>query len=203
MTVAVNTIVSRAQAVIQDATGVRWPGAELVDWLNDGQREIVLRAPVAGSVTESVTLTADSSRQDLPAGGVMFFRLTRNIGGRAIRAADHNLMDRGLPDWHQALGPAVVHYVADPLNPRSYYVYPRAAGAVELVYSKLPATAAAGGDVGLPDIYANMLLDYVLYRAYSKDAEATNMKALADSAYARFLAPLGGRAAPAEAPTEG
>lgn len=193
MAITVASVVSRAQTILQDTTGIRWPEHELVDWVNDAQREIVVVVPQAGAVTESVALTP-GSKQTLPSDGAQFLRVVRNMGGRAIRAADRDILDSQIPDWHEATGPEVVHYVHDGLDPRTFYVYPSAVGQIELIYAKSPANVTASGDLNLPDLYANAVLEYTLYRAYSKDAEATANKELAEAAYGRFMGALGVRA---------
>jgi len=43
---------------------------------------------------------------------------------------------------------------------------------VEISYSIPPAECATEGDnIAIPEIYANALLDYVMFRAFSKDSE--------------------------------
>ena len=43
------SIITQAQAILQD-TGVRWPVSELVQYLNDGQREAASLRPDQKSV---------------------------------------------------------------------------------------------------------------------------------------------------------
>ena len=45
---------------------------------------------------------------------------------------------------------------------------------------------AVTGDLGVPDIYANAVQDYVLYRAYTKDSEYAGNAARAQAHYAAF-----------------
>ena len=191
MAIQINDLVLRAQIILQDTTGVRWPANELVDWLNDGQREVVMLHPQAGAVTETVTLDGSDSLQRIPSSGVQFLRLVRNINGRAIRQVDRDILDSQIPGWHNVTGNEVKHYVYDPMDQRVFYVYPKASVAVELVYARAPSTSSAGGGLSIPDVYANAVLDYVLYRAYSKDAEATANANLAEAHLRRFNESLG------------
>ena len=46
------------------------------------------------------------------------------------------------------------------------------------------------GNLGVPDIYGNVVLDYILYRAYSKDSEFAGNQTRAASHYAAFAASL-------------
>lgn len=191
MAIAVDSLVSRAQTILQDTTSIRWPELELVDWINDGQREVVMMVPHAGAVTTDLVLDSTDSLQRLPSDAIQLLRVVRNVGGRAIRAADRDILDAQLPEWHTTTGAAVLHYVHDPIDPVTFYVYPAAVGSVEVVYAKAPTAVAGGGNMSLPDIYANAVLDYILYRAYSKDAEATANRELAGQCYERFIGALG------------
>ncbi|WP_412842289.1 hypothetical protein [Chromobacterium phragmitis] len=43
---------------------------------------------------------------------------------------------------------------------------------MEVIYSTAPRTARARRGFGISEVYANVLTDYVLYRAFSKPGEA-------------------------------
>lgn len=200
MAVAVSEILSRAQTLIQDNTGVRWPVVELLGWLNDATREVALHKPSASS--QSVVLEMnEGTRQTIPVGALMLLRVIRNlkmgstegsrIGGRAVRVVNRDVLDTQHPNWHDSettpYTPSVKHFVFDESDPTAFYVFPGndGTGTVEALVSQAPPAVTESGtdisnyegtDVPLPDIYANAVLDYVLYRAYSKDASfAENM----------------------------
>lgn len=201
-TTQVNNIINRAGTLIQDATNVRWPQAELLDWLNDGQREVVLHKPEASVKNTSVSLNIGATKQSIPADGILLLDVTRNMGaagttpGNAIRLTTREVLDAQKPTWHNdanALG-YVQHYVYDPRDPKTFYVYPKApatAWYAEMVYSAAPTDCALGGTIQIDDIYANALLDYVLYRAYSKDAEYAANANLAVAHYQAFANAIG------------
>jgi hypothetical protein len=110
-----------------------------------------------------------------------------------------------VPEWYNLTGVTEIkHYTYDPREPRIFYVYPPAAAAnasVELIYSAYPtditepnSTAlytAVTGNVSVADIYVNALVNYILYRAYSKDSENTQNAALASSFYQLYQSLLG------------
>lgn len=179
-TVLASSIISRAGALLADAAYDRWTQAELLDWLNDGHREIVSVRPSANPKTAVVTLAA-GTRQAMPAEAYQLIRITRNMDadgvtpGWAVRLTDMALLDQQSPDWHmEAQKTRVRQYTYDIREPLAFYVYPPAAAGVkvEMTYSYPPATVAAvGNTITIPDIYANALLDYVLFRAYAKDGE--------------------------------
>lgn len=181
-------IISRASRILFDNTKVRWPESELLDYISDGQRAIVLLRPDANAKNAVLQLVA-GSRQSIPADGIRLLRVVRNMGangaspGRAIREVSRLALDSERPDWHFANpGATVEHYTFDNMDPKRFYVHPSVAASpgtqVEVIYSAIPAAAtAAGQTLDLGDHYLNPVLDWVLYRAYSKDATyAGNMQ---------------------------
>lgn len=200
----VSAIVSRAATILQDTTNVRWPEAELVDWVNDGQREIVLLRPEAGAKTAVHQLVAGAA-QTLPSDGTELVEITRNMGtdgttpGPVARIIDREELDAIDPDWPTATASAtVVHYIYNARNPTGFYVYPpqpaSGQGYVEVVYAATPATVASGDSLGLDDIYASAVLDYVLYRAYQKDGEQAESARRSNTHYTAMLNALGVKA---------
>ncbi len=195
--------IDRAELVLQDTTNIRWAEAELLGWFNDAQREIVMLRPDTYAQSVSHPLV-NGTRQVIPAAGYQLIKVVRNMGsngttpGRVVRKVPEEQLDASTPDWHAATPAAVtLHYTFDPRQPRVFYVYPPAiaSNTVELVYSAAPPPLAAKTDVQiLDDVYANPLLDYVLYRAYSKDAESTSNAQRALAHYQAFAASIGNKA---------
>lgn len=201
-TTQVNALVARASTLIQDATNVRWPIPELVGWLNDGQREVALNKPEASVKNVSVALIAGSTKQTLPADAVLLIDVVRNTGsggsspGTAVRLTDREVLDAQRPTWHSDANTVgyIQHYTYDTRDPKNFYVYPKAPGGgwqIEVVYSSSPQDAVTGGVISIDDTYANALLDYILYRAYSKDAEYAGNANLAVAHYTAFANSLG------------
>ena len=210
MAVTVQSVIDRAQTVLQDTTGVRWPVvAELVLWLNDAQREVALLKPDASAVNATVTL-ATGTKQAIPSAGNRLLGVVRNMsaasggtGKRAVRLVDRAVLDSQTPDWHDptvtgsAAHTAVVkHFIYDETNPRNFYVYPGVAGNsyLEIVYSSNPATVAQSGNLSIPDIFANAIMNYVLYMAYMKDAEFAGNAQRAGTHFQMFTASVTGKA---------
>jgi hypothetical protein len=206
MSIAAQALIRRVVETLQDTTSIRWPVAELVRYLNDGQREIIVHRPDAMVTNASVSLVS-GTKQSLPANGAKLIDVVRNSAGnkRAIRMCAREILDAQSPGWHNLSGVTeIVHFMFDPRDPKVFYVYPPAAvsgAAVDLVYSALPtdiAEPAAGtdfgavtGNISVPDIYSNALQDYVLYRAYTKDSQYAGNEARAQARYAAFANALG------------
>jgi len=212
MTVAVATIVSRVQNILQDTAGIRWLQQEIVDWINDAQREVVLFKPDANAIN-SVMVLVVGTRQTIPAGGNRLLRVIRNmsalsggVGRRAVRIVEREILDAQVPSWHDptvtgdaAHGAVVKHYAYDEQNPTNFYVYPGILTAntawLEIVYSGDPTIVIYTDNISIPDIYANAIQDYVLYRAYSKDADYTANQDRANVHYQLFASTVTGKIA--------
>lgn len=204
MTTTAQSVLQRVVVTLQDQNAVRWPTAELVRYLNDGQRDIALIRPDATATPFTMGLIA-GARQTLPATGAKLLDVVRNTTGaqRAIRLTNRNVLDAHNPDWYSKAGVLEIkHYTFDAREPRVFYVYPPAASgaSVEMVYSAYPANitepsagalyTAVSGNISVQDIYANALTNYILYRAFSKDAESVNAAA-ATSYYQLYQSMLG------------
>ena len=200
-TITAQEILDRAELLLHDDTNIRWPLSEGLNWINEGQREIVLLKPDAYSLTESLVMVA-GTKQTIPAAGTMLLDVTRNMGadgltvGNVIRLVDRRILDDGQADWHTQTAAAVVkHWVYDPeSNPRIFYIYPKSDGTnyIEICYSKAPTEiAAVGNTITLDDIYSPALLNYVLSKAYAKDVDFAENPTRAIQARNEFLQLLG------------
>ena len=207
MALSAQSIIRRVVDTLQDTTSVRWPVAELVRYLNDGQRETILYRPDASIKSAAKTCEA-GAKQALPADGAKLLDVIRNsaVGSNnsAIRLVPREVLDSQIPNWYNLAGSiSAVHYTYDPRDPKVFYVYPPALDTtvLELSYSAYPVDLvepADGADYGdvvgnidLPDIYGNILMDYVLYRAYTKDSEYAGNAQRATAHYGAFGNALG------------
>jgi len=192
MTTTAQSIIQRATDLLQDQTSIRWPVRELIRWLNDAQRSIVKARPDAMNTTATVTLAA-GTRQDLDNMSLTpppakLIEITRNMAATSTKGAvtliNRKILDAQTPGWHNVTsGVNVIHYMFDGRDPKTFYVYPPATtlAQLELMYSAYPTDiadvadgvtyTAVTGNLSLPDIYADDVLNLVMYRAYSKDSE--------------------------------
>ena len=175
-------ILDRASIILQDNTNVRFPNQELLKFFNDAQKEVVLHRPDANMQNAAFT-PVDGSKQTIPTSGLRLIDVVRNVGGYAVTQIDRKILDETLPNWHNTVQNAtkkVEHFIFDPADPKTFYVYPKAIAAsdsLEIIYSAAPTDIAISNFdtdttlISLDDIYANCILDYILYRAYQKDSE--------------------------------
>jgi len=201
-TVTAKTIIDKATIQLIDLANIRWTRAELLAWLNDGMRQIVTIQPSASSTTVSKQLVA-GTRQTLPADGWLLLSVYRNMGtngttpGRAIRIISREILDSFNPYWNTDKATAEVrNYIYTDQDQAAFYVYPPSTGTqyIELNYSAQPADLTVETDV-IPifDIFQSALVDYILYRACSKDAEYAPGLQLAQGYMATFVGAIQGK----------
>lgn len=199
-TITAKSIIDKAVIQLTDIQGVRWTRAELLGWINDAQRQIVIISPNATNKISVVKLNA-GTRQAIPSDGWTLLEVVRYMGtdgtkpGRAIRLTSRELLDAFNPDWHsdpQQSTPK--HYVFDIQDQTAFFVYPpnNGKGYIELNYSPDPVDLVLESEtIKLNNIFETAILDYVLYRACSKDAEYAPGLQLAAGYLSTFQASMG------------
>lgn len=200
-----SSILQRVQDILQDTTGVRWPEEELIRYLNDAQREVVLHKPDASADNRVITCE-QGTRQTIPSDGLRLLDVVRNMGedgdtpGNAVTLLGRGVLDSQRRGWHtESESDSVDHFLYDPRDPKTFYVYPpmqSPPSQLEVILSVSPTDATtADSELSLDPIYSNVLIDYTLYRAYSKDADFAANLERALTHYQAFAQSLGIKAA--------
>jgi hypothetical protein len=208
-TVKVIDVIRRVEDVLQDSN-IRWPRTELQNWMNESYLAITLARPDANAKSGTFTCAA-GTRQVLTAEFPSALRLldvTRNLATtstkRVIRLVSRSVLDDQRPSWHAETGTVnIQHFTFDPRQPKEFFVYPPAttAAQVEVVYTDSPGSHSLSESdldpegtntevIKLDDIYMSPVIDWILYRAYSKDAEYGANEQRAQASYAAFNAAI-------------
>ena len=169
---------------------------ELQKWINTAYQEIVKVRPDANAAAVTVTLAVGVRQKLTDAGSINLPNATRLIdvvrnmadssNKLPIILVDKEMMDQIFPAWINTTGSVnIAYWMYDLRLPKEFLVYPPATASaqIELLYSSVPtAHTLSDSDLNpagintevirLDDIYANAILDYVLYRSYLKDAES-------------------------------
>ena len=200
------TIIDKASLLLADVSQSFWLVSELLGWLNDGQRDIATTIPQANVKNSALQLVA-GVKQSLPSDGILLMDIPHNLGsagttvGTVINHVPKEIMLKRIPGWTTTMASATVkHYIYSTLDPLVFYVYPpqpTLAKYVECVYSALPtliANANVGTKITIPDYFQTELLDYVLYRAFSKDFDNSTQLARGQEHYQLFINALTAKA---------
>jgi len=209
-TISVSELLWRARQILNDSGATRWQDSELVDWLNDAHRAVVVRLPNANAQVADLVLTA-GVEQTLPAGGLRLLDVFANANGYPVRMIERNALDELVPTWRSANTGAAAEMVAyDPNLPKVFWVYPipQDGDTLTVSYSAIPTRIAytppaqpggapgySPGVIQLDDEYEEALLDYLLYRAFNKESEHTgdaSPSAVHYKAFINALIPFGG-----------
>lgn len=195
MALTAQNILDRSSMIIQDLTNVRWPASELLNWLNDARRELAVLRPDIYSTMSTQTLTA-GAKQTLPTKGLRLMDVPRNTNGAAITVTQRGFLDQQNPTWHTSITPSttIKHFMLDERNPSVYWVYPPAASgaSVELIYQSAPEDYTASSELSsYEELYGGAFVDYVCYRAFSKDSEYAGNAQRALAHYQQYTNALG------------
>jgi hypothetical protein len=216
MATLVSTVLTKVGVLLQDPSYIRWTLSELLGWVNDAQREVVLYKPEACVITAVVPFVAGTTRQQLtgavrPVGSSVTYNAARlvevirnhgyatgvtNTPGRSISFVDRAVMDAQNPEWHT--DPAGVrgvrHYMHDPRDPMTFFIWPKQTynPNLEICFSYLPeSVTSANQSLSVSDQFANAVVDYILFRCYSKNAEYAGDANLAIAHYQAFANAMG------------
>jgi len=204
----VQTVITEVRRIIHDESATfRWADLELIDYVNAGMRQTVAILPEANTIeTIEDTLLSRVARQSLPVGGIKFIKVARNYADDGITAqgvvrfAEKDALDTFEPDWEYVSTKAdganyFEHYCHDGREDEVYYLYPAPAldnKRVAVVYSAIPTEMTAVGDtIPLSDNYINALVQYVTFRALTKESRETLPDAFRQDLWQNYLTALG------------
>lgn len=197
-TITVNEILQRANTLLNDKVWTRWPKQELLDYYNDATKAIVLIRPDAHTKNQEFSCEA-GTKQSLPNDALRLIEVVRNANGRVVRYVPRKSLDDSYPDWHTGnISTEVAAYTYDERDPKVFYLYPGPAAlhSIDVVYSVAPQSKSlidveADAVADLDDIYINPMIDFILYRAFSKDSEYSANSNRAANHYNAFSQQLG------------
>lgn len=203
MPAQVGAVIRRVRQILQDPDGIRWDDTELLDWFNDGRREAAVLDPREFAKRLPVALQY-GTLQKLPAEAYRLLRVERNNAAGSTRSTIYPVDLRVLAAVHSGWDNPdvypydrdVINYAVDPDEPDTFHVFPGndGTGQVEAIVAVLPPDATTLTDpLGVRDLLINAMADYVLYRAFSKDADYSGNGERAASHYAMFASALGAK----------
>lgn len=158
-----------------------WSDSELITWLNEGCLEVARMRPAASSTTTVHQLNA-GALQRLPEGSISLLEVICNtsvgVEGRAVRRTERSDLDNEMPDWRSSTRSNVVkRYAPSKTDLNTFHVYPPSTGAegvgLLVVSSVEPEwVTALENTFPLDNTYANVVSNYVLFRAFQKQIES-------------------------------
>lgn len=190
--ILVTTLLADAARLLQDTGFVRWTRAHHQRNLNEAYRTLFTLRPDTGMTTGTYTCSA-GYRQVLtksPGGfpSAQHLRaVVRNVAPgstkQTVHLAAQTMLDTQRPGWtDEPPTLSIQQYCYDLALPAHFLVYPPALASaqLEVVYDALPSQHALTEEqlttdtttvISVDDVFSGPLLDFMLYRAYSLDAE--------------------------------
>ncbi|WP_299671668.1 DUF6682 family protein [uncultured Roseobacter sp.] len=216
--IRLSDILVPASKTLMDTDHVRFPLADLCEYVDAGLREIALHKPNEIQISAELVLIP-GAHQTLSNDHAQALRFIRNlatltteggparVGAGAITTISRQVLDAFNPDWSDSdvvpRAAKVKHVIYDPASPRTYMVYPPNDGTGLIEADIVPIlrdceltdgeTTAAGQAfrVNCPEIMTQTLVNYVIYRAYEIDDEVQSSAMKAMKHYQMFAQSLG------------
>lgn len=198
----VDSLVQRAAELLNDPNHERWTYANLIEWVNAGVASACKVVPQL--YTKKVDLTlVEGAIQALPAEYTLFIRgYYTKIGGATIGKTPINselgsvtLID---PNWMSGTPANEIDEIMYDVNTLHTFLVnpPQPAGTTNTLYAEVgaaPPFALPNEAIPIPLVFETAIVDYVLFRAYSMDAEHASQDGRAAVHYNTFKAALLGR----------
>ena len=181
MPVTVGDIITGARKILNDNDEVRWSNADLILWLNDCYSVLPSVKPSECTFGEELTLV-EGTKQTVPDDAERLIDITHNIAGDmgAIGVISRKELNDTLPGWHaEDKTESIERYVFDEMAPKEFFVYPPALNTAK-VYAYVVKTPDSHSrifaisedlQISVKDSLSPMLIDYILFRAFSIDAD--------------------------------
>lgn len=171
MSVLVDDVISKASVIANDIKAVHWTSDEMLTWLNEGARLLCVDKRDAYVKRATQQLVA-GAKQALPDDAIVLLDVITS--NSPVRTCDKSALDAFDPQWRSRTRSFVTNYMYSSDEHPVFWVYPAQSATpatVELVYSAYPQPPVVGGTLPVLQKYEGHLVNYMLYRMFSKDAE--------------------------------
>lgn len=183
----VSDIMTRVKRQFGDESGVQVTDDDIIRWINDGQRRIVMHNEGLLETTALANLTQGTQDYDLPVDLLIFRALALKVNGdttfRHIKGLDFAKFNEYIDGWDgesQSQGvPLVYTLFAGKIR---FYPVPdqSVTSGIKIYYNRKPTDVSSGSDsIDLPLLYHETVATYCLQQAHEmdEDYDAAGMKA--------------------------
>lgn len=181
-------LIDRAARELVDISSVRWTRKELLRYLTEGANTIAVRQP--SLVATPKTLTVTKSPIEIPEDAFALLDV-EDIDGISPQYVLITKLTQLYPRWKKDTGEPTC-WTKFEHDSKRFWIYPQPASSVsvDILYAKSLSLESESSNVPFPDIYEAPLIDYVMYRAYSRDGQNQSESAKAQmhiQAFAVFM----------------
>ncbi|MGL4638544.1 MAG: DUF6682 family protein [Shewanella sp.] len=192
----ISYILSQVSDQLMDDGFIRWPKDRLVEYFNDAQRAIAIIRPDSCVIPAEFTCVA-GTEQTLPDNGLRLVDVRNTAAGYAIKNRPREAITELYPQWYGTTGSDDPEaFIYDEREPKTFFLFPGVTAGlkIKIVYSATPPVRLVSDvDAGMADldtVYSTAIIEYMLYKAHSKDFEYSE-QAKAQMHYQMFSAILG------------
>lgn len=168
-------VIAEVRRLVQDMVApYRYSDADLLGYVNQTLKRMVLLRPDLFGVITDVSTTAGSAVQSLPSDAVRLIDVFSVKGVGAVTETDRETMDRNYPAWAVEAAGTPVNYMRHVKNPTRFFLYPPPAAGVQLTveYAQVPPTYGLADTIAsLPDAFLPTIVNGTVYLAQSIDDE--------------------------------
>lgn len=175
----VSDIAIRAKRTFGDESGVQLTDEDIIRWINDGQRQIVLQNETLLETIATIDSVATLAEYSLPVDlfiprGVSY-KAFGGLSYRKLRNFTRNEFDEYIDGWDGSSNgvgtPECFMLFASKIT---LYPIPDSAvtGGIKVFYNRRPTDVTGSLDTpGIPELYHETLVKYVLQQAYEMDED--------------------------------
>jgi len=172
-------VAAGAYRVLNDKDRVRWKPEEITGWIDEAVHSLLKYVPNAGAETVIKKIVAGKTKHEFPE-AYRILDVIRNTDGQgkpngpAVVYTTKEALDACRASWHTDTGESIYHWVYDPEHDRKvFWVYPAPEddAYVEMTIVREQDITSLGTEIEMGIQWLQTLLNWVLFRAYAKNAD--------------------------------
>lgn len=162
-----------ARGILNDPDAVRYSDPDLLQYANDALDVLVTLLPQLFYKDHEHICTAGAEQALSFDAARALVEVQRIKAGGVVLPGDRATLDAFDPAWRSGTAGPAVNWMPVNDDPIRFLVYPPASAGqiLNTVIVRVPDEYTADQDTGLPKTCSDMIADYVVGRAESKDAE--------------------------------
>jgi len=177
MAITATVLLADLGLALVDTTPTVWSSALKVRFINEALDAIASVRPDAYAVTEDLTLTASTPKQEIHATGYRLLDVIMNDAGLPIKKTTREDLNDTVPAWTTTEDDSIESFAFDEENPTIFWVQPVPDDALVIVvtYAKEPVIFTdSSTDLGISDIYIPAVKNYVLSKCLGMLTQGTD-----------------------------
>ncbi|KUI98943.1 phage adaptor protein [Vibrio sp. MEBiC08052] len=188
----VNQLIIRVGNALVDDTFTLWSKDFHRCSFNDALAALTLAHPALSNKTAEIQVAAGQWQVPLPDDAYLLLSVN-HCNGYGLEQTEQERISHLYPDWRRQTDTRPTNWMRNPDDPLTFFIFPstQSVQPIELTYSRHLHVSRDSDWVDIHDIYAPLLFDYLMYRAYSRDGQAEAQQAKAVSHFQAFQFGLG------------